>query len=179
VEQVLTWNAALGLVSKKDPAAACERLLLESAELDRTLELTGALRIADVGSGGGFPGVVWAIEHPDARVVLIERREKKSAFLERVCRTLPIETATVWAGDARESAAAESLRGRFDLVVAMAVGDPTTTGRQIEWLLGGGARFATTAAQNVEAPERIGRRLERVQSVTGEFGRYVIYRSGV
>jgi 16S rRNA (guanine(527)-N(7))-methyltransferase RsmG len=176
---VLAWNPTLGVVSRKDPVAACERLVFESFELDRALALAARLRIADVGSGGGFPGVVWALEHPDAQVVLIERRARKSAFLEHVCRTLAIENASVFAGEVRESTASESLRGMFDVVVTMAVGDPSATARHVEWLLGSGAKFATTVPRGVEAPARVGGRLEKIDDVGGEFGRYVIYRAGV
>ena len=40
-------------------------------------------RLADVGTGGGVPGVPLAIARPDARVVLIEATKKKAAFLQR------------------------------------------------------------------------------------------------
>jgi 16S rRNA (guanine(527)-N(7))-methyltransferase RsmG len=179
LDEVLAWSDRLGLVSRKDPVAACERLLLESLELDRILSLAGPLRIADVGSGAGFPGVVWALQHPDASVVLIERREKKSAFLERVCRTLSLRNAAAFGGDARESTAPGSFRSAFDLVVTMAVGDPARTAPRLEWLLAERARFATTVSRDAEPPPRVGRRLELAESVAGKFGRYAIYRNGV
>src|SRR3954452_22814581 len=43
-----------------------------------------AFRLADVGSGGGIPGVILAIARPDAKVVLLEATKKKAVFLEEV-----------------------------------------------------------------------------------------------
>ena len=87
LRELLQWNDELGLVSKRDPLDACIRLVIESAELGdiaaRVLT-SSEHRVADVGSGGGFPGVVWGFLFPQWNLVLIERREKKAAFLERV-----------------------------------------------------------------------------------------------
>src|SRR5436190_2023435 len=99
VSQVLQWNRALGLVSRKDPAAASERLLFESLELARELGLERE-RIVDIGSGGGFPGLVWALTLPRLEVTMIERRERRALFLERACRILPVQNATAIAIDA-------------------------------------------------------------------------------
>src|SRR5258706_16434525 len=93
LSEVLQWNRTLGLVSRKDPLAVCERLLLESLELARALHIQNA-RIADIGSGAGFPGIVWALNFPRVDITMIERREKRALFLERACRTLPLDNAT-------------------------------------------------------------------------------------
>jgi hypothetical protein len=56
--EVLRWNGQVGLVSRRDPIAACERLVLESLELlalVRTHAGDGPHRVADIGSG--VPGV--------------------------------------------------------------------------------------------------------------------------
>src|SRR5258706_8160583 len=47
-----------------------------------------AHRLADVGSGGGVPGVILAIARPDAKVVLLESTKKKAAFLQEVVTRL-------------------------------------------------------------------------------------------
>ena len=178
LSDVLEWNPTLGLVSKREPVAACERLVLESFELARVLKLTRG-RIADDGSGAGFPGVVWALSLPDLEVTMIERREKRALFLERACRTLPLTNATAVALDARDAARQSEYSGSFDLVVTMAVGDPGGLAPDIEPMLKRGGCFASTIAATATAPDLIGSNLHLERRLDGEFGRYAIYRSGV
>jgi 16S rRNA (guanine527-N7)-methyltransferase len=178
LSEVLQWNPTLGLVSKREPIAACERLVLESLELARVLNLTRG-RIADVGSGAGFPGVIWALNLPEVEVTMIERREKRALFLERACRTLPLTNATAVALDARDAARSPDYTAAFDLVVTMAVGDPAAMAVAIEPLLKNPARFASTIAATNTAPGVVGSKLHLERRVDGEFGRYAIYRVGV
>lgn len=175
---MLQWNPTLGLVSKREPVAACERLVLESLELARLLNLTRG-RVADVGSGAGFPGVVWALNLPQVEVTMIERREKRALFLERMCRTLPLTNATAIALDARDAARQPAYSEAFDLVVTMAVGDPAAIASAVEPMLQSGGVFASTIAATAVAPDLIGAKLHLECRVDGEFGCYAIYRGGV
>jgi 16S rRNA (guanine527-N7)-methyltransferase len=183
VQEILCWNADIGLVSKKNSIPACRRLLIESAEFGdvvlRTLAAGSTPRIADVGSGAGFPGIVWRFLHADWTLVLIERREKKAAFLEQVVAQLALLRIDVIAGDARDAARLEPYHASFDVVATMAVGDPTRTARDVEGLLVPGGLFATTLPEEVVAPERCGRRLVLEDDVRAQFGRYALYRNRV
>lgn len=57
-------------------------------------------RWADLGSGAGFPGVALAALHPEAQVTLVERRQKRAAFLDEVVAATKLPNARVWVGDA-------------------------------------------------------------------------------
>jgi 16S rRNA (guanine527-N7)-methyltransferase len=183
VGEILRWNAELGLVSKKDPLAACRRLIIESAEfgdvVGRALVGVVGARIADVGSGAGFPGVVWRLQRADFELVLIERREKRAVFLERIVRSLKLDRVDVRAADARDVSRLAPYRGSFDVVATMAVGDPVRTAPQVEDLLVAGGLFATTLPEETVAPERCGHRLALEDDVRAEFGRYGLYRNRV
>jgi 16S rRNA (guanine527-N7)-methyltransferase len=88
---------------------------LVALELDVVRE---ARRIADLGSGAGFPGLALAIALPDARVSLVESIARKSAFLDRTVRALHLANVTV------VGARAESWpegRESHDLVTARAL----------------------------------------------------------
>jgi 16S rRNA (guanine527-N7)-methyltransferase len=78
----------------------------------------GARRIADLGSGGGFPGLVLAIALPDARVALVESVGRKVAFLRGAIERLDLGNAD--AIQARAEAWPEGL-GVHDLVTARAL----------------------------------------------------------
>jgi 16S rRNA (guanine527-N7)-methyltransferase len=183
VGEILRWNAELGLVSKKDPMGACRRLLIESAEFGdvvaRALGDVARPRIADVGSGAGFPGVVWRLQRADFELVLIERREKRAVFLEKVVRSLALDRVEARAADARDVSRLPQFRESFEVVATMAVGDPARTAPQIQDLLIAEGLFATTLPEEAVAPERCGRGLALVDDVRAEFGRYGLYRNRV
>ena len=183
VGEILRWNLELGLVSKKDPLAACRRLIIESAEfgdvVGRALGGVAGVRVADVGSGAGFPGVVWRLQRADFELVLIERREKRAVFLESVVRSLKLDRVEVRAADARDVSRLQQYRGSFEIVAAMAVGDPARTAPQVQDLLAAGGLFATTLPEDAVAPDRCGRTLTLEGDVRAEFGRYGLYRNRV
>jgi 16S rRNA (guanine527-N7)-methyltransferase len=84
---LLRWRGMLNLVSQGTLPHLWTRHIADSAQL-RDL-VPGALRWADLGSGGGFPGMVIAIllaETAGAQVHLIERDKRKAAFLQTVSR---------------------------------------------------------------------------------------------
>jgi len=88
---------------------------LSGLELDCVRE---ARRIADLGSGAGFPGVVLAIALPHARVALVESNGRKCAFLAGLCGAAEVRNAEVVHARAEEWAAGLSAQ---DLVVARAL----------------------------------------------------------
>ena len=176
--EVLTWTREIALISRRDPVGTCERLLLESLEIERIAAVTADDVIVDIGSGAGFPGVVWALVHPNARALLIERRERKVAFLERLVRSIPLPNVEVFGGEAQAAARSQRLRGRYSLAVSMAVGAPLEIADEIEGLLTAGARFVSTIPRDV-TPERERGSFALVSTSTGEYGRYALYRFGV
>lgn len=82
--------------------------------------------IVDLGAGGGVPGLVIAHDRPDLRVTLIDRRAKRTDFLERVVHRLGwTDRVVVITGDIRRIAA-EGPSG-FDAAVARGFGPPAST----------------------------------------------------
>jgi len=74
----------LSLISKGDIDFIFERHILDSLDLLTLLNKRGNLRLLDIGSGAGLPGIPLAIALPSAEVHLLERSEKKSNFLKSV-----------------------------------------------------------------------------------------------
>ena len=81
------WNRVLNLTSLKNPGEIVERHYCESLFLAAHLP-DGALRIGDIGSGAGFPGIPLAIARQDFSVTLIESHQRKSVFLREATRKL-------------------------------------------------------------------------------------------
>jgi 16S rRNA (guanine527-N7)-methyltransferase len=88
-------------------------------------ELSGAGRIADIGSGAGFPGLALAIALPGSQVDLIESVGRKCEFIQRAIAAAGISNATVINARSEEVAAGER-RDSYDGVTARAVGRLST-----------------------------------------------------
>ncbi len=94
IEILLLWNAKVNLTAIRDPLEILYRHFCESMYAAGALAIeTG--RLADVGSGGGFPGLPLKIIRPGLRVFLIESNLKKATFLAEVIRELRLTDAQV------------------------------------------------------------------------------------
>ena len=87
-ELLLQWNRRLNLTSIESLEDAIERHYCESLFLVAHLPSV-PMRIADIGSGAGFPGIPIGIARPDCSVTLIEAHVRKSVFLREATRRLP------------------------------------------------------------------------------------------
>ncbi|HEX9313190.1 MAG TPA: 16S rRNA (guanine(527)-N(7))-methyltransferase RsmG [Actinomycetota bacterium] len=118
----------LGLLSTRDLDRMWERHILDSLRAVTCLAGAG-LQVFDLGSGAGLPGVPVAIARRDSQVLLIEPKARRAAFLELVVERLDLSNARVHVG------AADSVRGRADVVLIRAVAAPGEAWRMAEPLL--------------------------------------------
>ena len=86
---LLKWNELTSLTSIVDPADIVARHFGESMFLRSILPLENG-RLADVGSGAGFPGLPLKILCPELQVLLIESNKRKCAFLAELIRSLDL-----------------------------------------------------------------------------------------
>lgn len=86
-------------------------------------------RLVDLGSGGGLPGLVLADAYPEVSVVLLDRRQKRTDFLERAVRRLGWHHVAVRCLDARRliDEVAAGVTPPFDVVTARGFGPPAVT----------------------------------------------------
>lgn len=115
---VVKWNPAINLVGKAGLTTLWQRHIINSAQIFR-LTSPAAARWCDLGSGGGFPGLVVAIlakeDRPLMRTTLVEADQRKAVFLSEVIRTLDLNAHVV----AKRIEAVEPLRA--DVVSARAL----------------------------------------------------------
>jgi 16S rRNA (guanine527-N7)-methyltransferase len=111
--------------SVRDPARARDVHVADSLSGLEVEALAVAARIADVGAGAGFPGLVLAVALPGARVDLIEANARKCEFIRGACERAAIGNATAIAERAETWAASDPPAGgreSYDAVTARAVG---------------------------------------------------------
>jgi 16S rRNA (guanine527-N7)-methyltransferase len=106
------------ITSVRDPAEGVDVHVADSLVALELAEVRAARRIADLGSGGGFPGLALAVALPDARVWLVESVARKGAFLGRAVERLALRNVAVVV--ARAEAWPAGI-GAHDLVTARAL----------------------------------------------------------
>jgi 16S rRNA (guanine527-N7)-methyltransferase len=125
LDLLLAANATMNLTRITDRAAAEVYHVADALTLLPFFP-AGPISVADLGSGGGVPGVPLAIARPDALVFLIESTRKKAAFLQRAITELGLVNARVIDHRA-EDVGRSDRRQSFDIVTARAVA-------AMEWL---------------------------------------------
>jgi len=110
------WNRTHNLTSIHGAQRMVSHHLLDSLAVLRHLPARAGLRLIDVGSGGGLPGIPLAIARPAWQTVLLDSSEKKCAFLRQAAAELGLGNAEVV-----NSRAESFLPARpFDVVIARA-----------------------------------------------------------
>jgi 16S rRNA (guanine527-N7)-methyltransferase len=126
IKLLLTWNEAVNLTAIRDPLEILYRHFCESMYAAAVVSLDNG-RLADVGSGGGFPGLPLKILRPGLEVFLIESNVKKATFLAEAVRELGLKEARVLVS--RYEELGEELTP-LDVVCSRAVGEFATF---LEW----------------------------------------------
>ena len=137
----------------RDPASAVDTHIadaLVALELD---EVRPARRVADLGAGAGFPGLVLAAALPQAAVALVEANGRKCRFLARAAETMGL--ANVEVVDARAESWPEGVASR-DLVTARAVAPLAVLVEYAAPLLETGGALVAWKGRRDEAEERDG-----------------------
>ena len=123
LELLATERASVSSVT--EPGRAWKVHVADSLSGLEFEQLSNARRIADIGSGAGFPGLVLAVALPDVRVDLIESVGRKCGFIERAIGAAGIGNARVLNVRSEDLAKGEG-REKYDVVTARAVGRLST-----------------------------------------------------
>jgi 16S rRNA (guanine527-N7)-methyltransferase len=128
-DDLLHWNQRFNLTAITEPDAVDRRLIGDALRLlpvidDLLPRLTAAglpLRLIDVGTGAGLPGLVIKIARPELDVTLLDATAKKVSFLQYIIDTLNLDRVGAIHGRAEELGHDRRYRGGFGLSTARAV----------------------------------------------------------
>jgi 16S rRNA (guanine527-N7)-methyltransferase len=118
IELLLKWNRKIALTTVTDPVEIVKFHFGESL-FAASLYNFEKSRLADVGTGAGFPGLPLALAIPTLTVTLIESNLKKCAFLAEILRELPVRNANIFPGRMDSFGPAPE---KFDFVASRACG---------------------------------------------------------
>lgn len=90
MKELLRWNARTNLTSLKDESEIVSKHFLDSLAAFKGFEPRPGLRVLDVGTGAGFPGMVLQLQAPALSMTLLEPSTKKAAFLHHIAGLLGI-----------------------------------------------------------------------------------------
>lgn len=131
------WNRNFNLTAIRNREQMITHHLLDSLAVLPHLPMRAPLRLIDVGTGGGLPGIPLAIARPAWQVALLDANQKKGAFLRQASIELGLANAEVI------TARAESFRAteRFDIAISRAYSDLATFAAAARPLLAGGGQM--------------------------------------
>ncbi len=119
--ELLAWNRKHNLTAIHRPEEIRTKHFLDSLSCALAFQGTPPHRLADVGTGAGFPGLPLKILYPNIRLTLIESVGKKTAFCEHIVDALHLSGVEVVKGRAEEIGRQSAHRESYDWVVARAV----------------------------------------------------------
>src|ERR1700687_4829423 len=149
---LLKWNRSVNLTSIQNPAEIVGRHFGESMFAAKLLPVENC-RLADVGTGAGFPGLALKISCPSVHLTLIESNKKKCAFLAEVVRTLefsgveihPERFEQIRPQTVRVNIIVSRAMGDFKQLLRWSAGSLVRRGHIMIWV---GAEDATRIASN-------------------------------
>lgn len=126
-ELLIEWNEKINLTALTAPEDVALKHFTDSLMLLRYIDIEkdARVRVIDVGTGAGFPGLVLKIARPDIQLTLLDSLQKRLNFLDTVCRALDIENVELIHSRA-EDGSRTKLRDSFDIAVSRAVASMNT-----------------------------------------------------
>ncbi|MES0329401.1 MAG: 16S rRNA (guanine(527)-N(7))-methyltransferase RsmG, partial [Dehalococcoidales bacterium] len=172
-EELVDWNRRLNLTSITGFDDVQLKHFLDSLTVTLAGQPLENARVIDIGAGAGFPGLPLKIVFPDMKLVLLESKGKKAAFLEYIVEKLGYADIEVIARRAEEVARLTNYRESFDIVLARAVAPLPELAELALPFAGTGSVFIaqkkggidTEVEEAAEAIKLLGGRLREVKTV--------------
>jgi len=120
-KELLEWNQKFNLTAIRDVESIRTKHFLDSFSCVLAWTSTPPLRIIDVGTGAGFPGIPLKILYPNMELTLVESVGKKAKFCQHIVSVLGLENVNIIHSRAEDLGQDPSHREGYDWAIARAV----------------------------------------------------------
>jgi 16S rRNA (guanine527-N7)-methyltransferase len=121
VEQLLSWNEKINLISRRDVESIWSAHILHSLTILLKLQLPAGSAVLDLGTGGGLPGLCLKIARPDLQLTLLDSTQKKINVVREIAASLMLDDVRAVWGRAEDLGRQQAYERKHDIVVARAV----------------------------------------------------------
>ncbi len=174
VQAITGWNDKINLISRKDSEHIWERHILHSVVLLFTINRVNIplnARIADIGTGGGFPGIPLKICRPDLTVELFDSIHKKIAAVNAIIAELAgannkMQNIHAVCERVEEASRKKEFAHTFDAAVARAVAPLDVLARWAHALVKQGGNLIALKGGDIKAEITVAKNIPFVRSIT-------------
>ena len=149
---LIEWNNVMNLTAITEESEVITKHFTDSASLIKAVPsiLNASLKIADIGTGAGFPGIPLKILNPQLEIVLMDSLNKRIRFLNEVTEKLGLTGITAVHGRAEAIGQNLQYREQFDMCVSRAVANMATLSEYCLPLVKQGGRFIAYKSEKAE-----------------------------
>lgn len=160
---VMEWNESINLVSRKKTDVydliKDSNLFLDYIDFRRDLE------VMDLGTGGGIPGIVIKIHHPEIKITLVDSIQKKVNAVKDIVLKLGLQNIDIICSRAEELAKQESYKNRYDYIVARSVASLDNLVKWSKDLIKPGGKLVTVKGADIEKELKRTKKLSYVKNI--------------
>lgn len=171
---VMEWNGRINLISRRK--TNIYDLIEDSKLFFEYIDFRAGLNVMDLGTGGGIPGIVIKIHHPEIQLTLVDSTRKKINAVNDIINKLGLKDVEAICSRAEELAEQDGYKDKFDYIVARSV---AALDELVKWsknLVKPGGKLVTLKGEDIEEELRRTKRLKYVKNidVKNRSGKYII-----
>lgn len=164
-------NKVMNLTAITEPVEVIEKHFLDSLSLVKAVKMTDELKVIDVGTGAGFPGIPLMITYPQLHMTLLDSLNKRINFLNNVIKLLNLKNIETIHGRSEELGKNIKYREHYDLCVSRAVANLSVLSEYCIPFVKKGGKFVSYKSGN--SSEEVKNAENAIEKLGGKLGEIV------